>query len=125
MAHDDSLCSDATWVFASFDHLAYCFNSFWGVDGVGESPFASLVSQCLNDYCQSPYPGLGGCGNWSSPTPLDFEVINPNIPNSQLYYFGYSYFNNSQTCPGVTAGVNPDIAGPGVSPSLSVSTAQW
>lgn len=110
MTHNETLCSNASWVFKSFDRLAYCFNTFGGV--ADANPFTNVVNQCLNDYCQSPYPQLGGCGDWSGSMPLNFEVVNPGYQ----YYNGYSFFENSQTCVNINKDVNPDIAGPGVSP---------
>lgn len=109
MSNDTLLCSDASWVFESFDRLAHCFHIFGGT--AGSNSFTGVVNNCLNDYCQSPYTELGGCGNWSAPTPLNFTV------NNKGYYqfTGYAYFENPATCLGVNGDVNADIAGPGAS----------
>lgn len=112
MASDSTLssCSNASYVFQSFDHLASCYNAN---GGTGNNSFVTLVSTCINDYCQSPYPALGGCGKWNGNTSVDFEVYS----KGSTYFVGYDFFWNNATCDGVSNAVNSDIAGPGVSHS--------
>jgi hypothetical protein len=97
-----SLCVDPKYVFQSFNNLGNCYNAF--ADTLG-SNFTNVVETCLNDYCNNPYPDLGGCGKWHGTASLPF-VVN-TIKGNQ------SFWNNA-TCAGVSEAVNTDIGGPGV-----------
>ncbi|CAI7626006.1 unnamed protein product [Penicillium glandicola] len=100
--HTLSLCVDPKYVFQSFDNLGNCYNAVGDTSG---SNFTDVVETCLNDYCENPYPDLGGCGNWNGTASLPFIVSTTK---------GAQYFWNNATCTGVSDGVNTDIGGPGV-----------
>lgn len=106
MAGNDtlSLCSDPKYVFQSFDNLAHCYATYGDTTGAN---FTHVVETCLTDYCEDPYPDLGGCGNWNGRGIGPFAV----------YTQGNQSFWNNATCVGVSEGVNSDIGGPGVSHS--------
>lgn len=106
MAGNDtlSLCSDPKYVFQSFDNLAHCYATYEDTKGAN---FTHVVETCLTDYCENPYPDLGGCGNWNG----------GDIGAFAVYTQGNQSFWNNATCVGVSEGVNSDIGGPGVSHS--------
>lgn len=100
-------CSDPTYVFSDFSALQSCHQQLGG--HTGSSRLSQLVSTCLNDYCSNPFLLVGGCENWKGPAELRFGI------GARFYFlFKYTYFNNTETCTGVKADTNSDMAGPGV-----------
>ncbi|KAJ3492470.1 hypothetical protein NLG97_g5372 [Lecanicillium saksenae] len=93
--------------FHDFVNLRGCYDEFGG--SPRNSTFALAVSVCLNDYCNNPFPQIGGCGKWAEPTEITFT-----ISEMPYFLFHYLYFNNTAVCDHVRADTNSDMAGPGV-----------
>lgn len=102
-----SSCADPTFIFKSFDRLAFCYQTYGGIQ---TNNFTTAVRSCVNDYCQDTYSELGGCGDWKSPYDFNFTVED----RLDQGFNGYSFFENSALCTNVKEDINSDIAGPGV-----------
>lgn len=120
-------CQDPTFVFQSLDHLSECFQTdarfvsfddgWWLTDGSGNPSWpssdissnnrtlAGLIYNCINQYCQSPDPTLGGCTDGWATKSQYYWLTNQSIG-------GLSF--NTPACSGINSAVNPDIQGVGV-----------
>lgn len=121
-------CLDLAFVSASLDNLSGCFLTdplFKNVSGnwylsdgsqgdFGEIPvtynhsgsLAGLIYSCISEYCESPDPNLGGCGDWNPGQPQYYSITNQSILGGTSFDTG--------ACSGINNAVNPDIGGVGV-----------
>lgn len=100
-------CSDPKLIFADLDALHACYDELGGTPS--SSIFARLVSSCINDYCDSPFPWIGGCTAWRGPAEVNFAVR-----EMTFFLSRFTFFDSPAVCEGVVGDPNSDIAGPGV-----------
>ncbi|OAA77615.1 hypothetical protein LEL_04438 [Akanthomyces lecanii RCEF 1005] len=109
-------CSDPKSIFGDFDTLHACYDEFGG--SPSNSTFARLVNACVNDYCNSPFPWIGGCAAWQGPTGRNFAVR-----ETAFFLSRFTYFDSPAACEGVVGDPSSDIAGPGVYTSYMIQMA--
>lgn len=107
----DATCLTPTYAFQNFKTFLGCFSSWSNTTAPSvsaavayvDNPFGRVIDRCIQDYCNSTNPDLGGCmlprKHWSN-----FYRLRSH-PDVSF---------ESSACAGLNSHVNTDIAGPGV-----------